>query len=101
MCIRDRHRGAELVIPDVLVRLRVAELDVGVVVDVVAAPHLPGVVDVELRRAKGDLRAGEREPARVLVEPDRSGGAGKRRPSRVEADMAVSYTHLRAHETPE
>ena len=40
------------IVADVLVRLRVAELDVGVEVDVVAAAHLTGIVDVELRRSR-------------------------------------------------
>ena len=69
---------------EVLVRLRVAQLDVGVEVDVVAAAHLAGVVDVELWRARRELNAAEREAAGVLVGAERCGPPAQRRARRIE-----------------
>jgi hypothetical protein len=76
-------RGAEAVETDVPVRLRVAERDVGVDVDVVGAVHLPGVVDLELRRARRQLDAAQGEAAGILVETHRGAAAAQRRAGRV------------------
>jgi hypothetical protein len=77
------RRGAEIEETHVLVGLRVAQLDVGVEVDVVAAPHLARVVDLEAGRARGQLDAAERESSGVLVQPERCARAAQRRATRI------------------
>jgi hypothetical protein len=83
---------SELKVADVLVRLRIAELNVRVEVDVIAAPHLPGIVDVELRRPRRQLNACQREPARILVQSERRRTARQRRPRWIVRDVVLVGT---------